>query len=371
MTTSTPPRTPPSSSSAGSSAGLRTRPVARTARELVSSNGTRSTCRAARSWARSIPSHHPSSTSRAVTTWSGAARSAPRTRVRRDTCTAAGSRSRSTRHSGMANVVSGHGGMTARLTVRYRRPTPLHTELQLHARTERIEGRRITTSATLRARDVVTAEAEGLFVVIGAERSLEYFGERPSIPEPNDPLPPSRRLRLPLGACDPRAHLTTETHRILGVTGVDRRRRSPSRHRRGRTRRSPGPPSRDRRRSCPHPHRAARPWPARRRHRRRARTARPTSTRTMPAPRPLAPSAARGANHSADPAQAFQPSASAAATSRTSRARPPTHTGAPWSRVALHGPHQPVDPLFHRPEAKPEASRSPRGSRSHPHQWSR
>lgn len=90
---------------------------------------------------------------------------------------------------GMANVASGLGGMTARLTVRYRKPTPLRTELRLHAHTDRVEGRRITTVATLTAGDVVTAEAEGLFVVIGAERSLEYFGERPATLEPTDPLP--------------------------------------------------------------------------------------------------------------------------------------------------------------------------------------
>ncbi|MCJ7438690.1 MAG: PaaI family thioesterase [Acidimicrobiia bacterium] len=90
---------------------------------------------------------------------------------------------------GMANAISGHPGMTARLTVRYRKPTPLGTELHLHARTARIDGRRITTAATLRAGDTVTAEAEGLFVVIGAERALEYFGERSSTPEPADPLP--------------------------------------------------------------------------------------------------------------------------------------------------------------------------------------
>lgn len=90
---------------------------------------------------------------------------------------------------GMANAVSGHPGMTARLTVRYRRPTPLRTPLHLEARTDRVDGRRITTVATLRAGDAVTAEAEGLFVVIGAERALEYFGERPSTPEPTDPLP--------------------------------------------------------------------------------------------------------------------------------------------------------------------------------------
>jgi hypothetical protein len=90
---------------------------------------------------------------------------------------------------GMANAVSGHPGMTARLTVRYRRPTPLRTRLHLHARTERVDGRRITTVATLRSGDTVTAEAEGLFVIIGAERTLEYFGDRAMTPDPTDPLP--------------------------------------------------------------------------------------------------------------------------------------------------------------------------------------
>ena len=90
---------------------------------------------------------------------------------------------------GMANIASGHPGMTARLAVRYRRPTPLHAELQLDAHTQRVDGRRITTVGTLSADGVVTAEAEGLFVQIGAERSLEYFGERAASEEPTDPLP--------------------------------------------------------------------------------------------------------------------------------------------------------------------------------------
>jgi acyl-coenzyme A thioesterase PaaI-like protein len=90
---------------------------------------------------------------------------------------------------GMANTASGHPGLTGRLTIRYRRPTPLHTEVELTARTASVDGRRITTVGTLRADGRVTAEAEGLFVVLGAERALEYFGERPSTPEPTDPLP--------------------------------------------------------------------------------------------------------------------------------------------------------------------------------------
>lgn len=90
---------------------------------------------------------------------------------------------------GMANIAAGHPGMTARLTVRYRRPTPLHTGVRLDAHTERVDGRRITARGTLSVGDVVTAEAEGVFVRLGAERVLEYFGERATTDEPTDPLP--------------------------------------------------------------------------------------------------------------------------------------------------------------------------------------
>ena len=50
---------------------------------------------------------------------------------------------------GIANVASGYGGLTGRLTVRYRRPTPLHTELRFEAHTERVDGRRLVTVGTL------------------------------------------------------------------------------------------------------------------------------------------------------------------------------------------------------------------------------
>jgi acyl-coenzyme A thioesterase PaaI-like protein len=79
---------------------------------------------------------------------------------------------------GMANIASGHPGMTGRLSVRYRRPTPLHTELHLEGWTEQIDGRRIITRGTLTVDGTITAEAEGLFVIIDPELALEYFGER-------------------------------------------------------------------------------------------------------------------------------------------------------------------------------------------------
>jgi acyl-coenzyme A thioesterase PaaI-like protein len=77
---------------------------------------------------------------------------------------------------GMANIASGHPGMTGRLSVRYRRPTPLHAEVEMEGWTEQIDGRRVVTRGTLSVDGVVTAEAEGLFVVIDLERALEYFG---------------------------------------------------------------------------------------------------------------------------------------------------------------------------------------------------
>jgi acyl-coenzyme A thioesterase PaaI-like protein len=90
---------------------------------------------------------------------------------------------------GMANIASGHPGLTGRLTVRYRRPTPLYEPVVLDAHTASVDGRRITTVGTLRTGEAVTAEAEGLFVVLGSALSLEYFGDRPTTPEPTDPLP--------------------------------------------------------------------------------------------------------------------------------------------------------------------------------------
>ena len=50
---------------------------------------------------------------------------------------------------GLANVASGYGGLTGRLTVRYRRPTPLYTEVRFEAHTARVDGRRLVTVGTL------------------------------------------------------------------------------------------------------------------------------------------------------------------------------------------------------------------------------
>lgn len=77
---------------------------------------------------------------------------------------------------GIANIAAGNPGMTARLIVHYRQPTPLFRELHFRATLDRVEGRRIMSRAQVWDGDTLTAEAEGLFVQPRPERALEIFG---------------------------------------------------------------------------------------------------------------------------------------------------------------------------------------------------
>ena len=77
---------------------------------------------------------------------------------------------------GMANIASGHPGMTGTLTVRYRRPTPLYREVDFEAWVVKVEGRRIATRGTLSCDDSLCAECDGLFVQPRPELAAEYFG---------------------------------------------------------------------------------------------------------------------------------------------------------------------------------------------------
>ena len=88
---------------------------------------------------------------------------------------------------GMTNIGAGHPGMTAKLTVRYLKPTPLHRPVELHGWLDRVEGRRIVSKGELRVDGVLTAEAEGLFVSIDPRLAAEYFGrEMPDAPRSED-----------------------------------------------------------------------------------------------------------------------------------------------------------------------------------------
>lgn len=59
---------------------------------------------------------------------------------------------------------AGHRGRTGRLSVRYRLPTPLDTDLELEVTSLSATDRRQVVRAELRCDSRVTAEAEGLFV---------------------------------------------------------------------------------------------------------------------------------------------------------------------------------------------------------------
>ena len=79
---------------------------------------------------------------------------------------------------GSTQSLSGAPGMTARLTVNYRAPTPLHTELRFVGSIDRVEGRKIFTTGQLWAGDVLCAEAEGLFVSMRPDRFAELKARR-------------------------------------------------------------------------------------------------------------------------------------------------------------------------------------------------
>lgn len=65
---------------------------------------------------------------------------------------------------GMAQLVGKNPGMTGTLTVRYHRPTPLNTDLDLSARVQESVGRKTVVSGEMHADGVLTASCECLFV---------------------------------------------------------------------------------------------------------------------------------------------------------------------------------------------------------------
>jgi hypothetical protein len=65
---------------------------------------------------------------------------------------------------GAACIVAGNHGMTGTLTVRYRKPTPLRTDLRIEARYLGRHGRKIRAWAGMWHGEVLTAEADGLFI---------------------------------------------------------------------------------------------------------------------------------------------------------------------------------------------------------------
>jgi hypothetical protein len=75
----------------------------------------------------------------------------------------------------VANLMSGAAGPTARLDIRYRRPTPLRRELRFEGWVTRREERKIHAAGRLLADGEVTVEAEGLYIVVDADRVMRML----------------------------------------------------------------------------------------------------------------------------------------------------------------------------------------------------
>ncbi len=70
---------------------------------------------------------------------------------------------------GVAQSMSENPGMTGRLSISYRNPTPLFQQLTLRGYVRSVEGRKIFTYGTLHKGDTLCAEAEGLFISMNPE----------------------------------------------------------------------------------------------------------------------------------------------------------------------------------------------------------
>jgi acyl-coenzyme A thioesterase PaaI-like protein len=79
---------------------------------------------------------------------------------------------------GATQSLSGSAGMTGTLTVRYRSPTPLHTELRFEGHLARVEGRKIFTEGRVWAGERLCAEADAVFISLNLDRFLDLIADR-------------------------------------------------------------------------------------------------------------------------------------------------------------------------------------------------
>jgi len=70
---------------------------------------------------------------------------------------------------GMTQSLTGRPGMTGKLSVTYRSPTPLHSEIRFKGWVEKVDGRKIFTKGTAHHGETLCAEAEVLFLSMPPE----------------------------------------------------------------------------------------------------------------------------------------------------------------------------------------------------------
>jgi Thioesterase superfamily len=85
---------------------------------------------------------------------------------------------------GAANMVANNPAMTGTLTIRYRKPTPLRTDLRIEARCLGRNGRKIRTWGGIFHGVVLTAEAEGIFIEVGPARLVAIAEANPNSADP-------------------------------------------------------------------------------------------------------------------------------------------------------------------------------------------
>ena len=134
--------------------------------------------------------------------------------------------------------------MTGTLTVRYRRPTPLHRDLRFEGTLDRVEGRKIFTTGRCFDGDDVTAEAEGLFIPVDFQKIIEMMTSRDA-PRPDPQAPFQFGGRFSAKARGPSMKSSdaamSATRRVAGGLGAGARR--PARGRGTRPASTPAPTS--------------------------------------------------------------------------------------------------------------------------------
>lgn len=83
---------------------------------------------------------------------------------------------------GFTQSLTGSAGMTGRLEVSFRSPTPLFENLVCEGRVTGVEGRKIFTAATLHAGERLCAEATGLFITLKGDSFAAMMSQR-RVPE--------------------------------------------------------------------------------------------------------------------------------------------------------------------------------------------
>ncbi len=71
---------------------------------------------------------------------------------------------------GASNIATGIGGLTGKLTVKFRATTPIYKELRFQAMSSPPVGRKIVATGSIWNGEVLCCEAEGVFITVDAEK---------------------------------------------------------------------------------------------------------------------------------------------------------------------------------------------------------